>query len=292
MASYLRLSKVTEIPRNDLFKPPGWSPEWHSSWKSYIFSLLSDDVLIVPDDASYNYASYNYAKLNLHMRHVLEILAACIKLPPSDHIFDELIKPHILGIAEACYMDQENSDNLLTNFKIFVSEFTKRHEYTLYSAIDAIVLNNDSTSQFRGSLDHLIFGKIVGDALGLHPVFGAMLNPTGGICGPDNSNIFLRALGKIPMFRRHSIVHDAAGYLRLYHGVGPGYLYFRTGEIRGRGVPTNGHEHVWQYPWTNVRMLATWQAGEVKLMYREASSPEFYTFFIILAIVIILIILF
>ena len=287
MASYLKLNAVTDGPRNDLFKPPGWSPEWHSCWRSYILALLSDNVLIVPNDDS-----YDFPKLNLHMRHVLEILAACIKLPPSENILNELIKGHIIGIADACFMDQENTDKLLKNFNIFLSEFTKRHEYTLHSAIDSIVLNNDSTSMFRGSLDHLLFGKIVGDALGLHPVFGAMLNPTGGICGPDNSNIFLRAIGKIPMMRRHSIVHDAAGYLRLYHGVGPGYLYFKTGEIRGRGVPTNGHEHAWQYPWTNMTMLASWQIGEVKELYRGASSSEFYTFFIILAIVIILIIMF
>ncbi|KAI6655172.1 Protein of unknown function DUF909 [Oopsacas minuta] len=287
MASYLKLNTVLEGPRNDLFKPPGWSPEWFSSWRSYILSLLSDDVIIVPNDKS-----YDFPKLNLHMRHVLEILAACIKLPPSEHVFDELIKEHIKGIAEACSMDLENTDKLLKNFQIFLCEFTKRHEYTLHSCIESIVLNNDSTSLFRGSLDHLLFGKIVGDALGLHPVFGAMLNPTGGICGPDNSNIFLRALGKIPMMRRHSIVHDASGYLRLYHGVGPGYLYFKTGEIRGRGVPTNGHEHAWQYPWTDMKMLVCWQAGELKDMCRTSSLPELITFFIILSVVILLIIMF
>ena len=107
------------------------------------------------------------------MRHVLEILAACIKLPPSENILDELFKGHFIGLADACYMNT----NFLKNSKSFC-EFTKRHEYKLHSVIDFIVLHYGSTRIIRGSLDHLLFGKIVGDALGLHPVFGAMLNDT------------------------------------------------------------------------------------------------------------------
>lgn len=286
MSAYLKLNSVISGPRNDLFTPIGWSHEWFLLWKNYLFSLLSDDVLLVPSDNS-----YDFPKLNLHMRHVLEILAACMQLPPSENIFNELIKGHVVGIAEACFMNENGTDELLKNFKLFMKLFTKRHEYTTNAAIDAIVLNNDSTSSFRGSLDHLLFGKIVGDALGLHPVFGAMLNPTGGICGPDNSNIFLRSLGKIPMFRRHSIVHDAAGYLRLYHGLGPGYLYLKKGEIRGRGVPTNGHVHCLEYPWAHPGMLVKFQVEELKLMYQDTSPSELYTFLIILAIVILLIII-
>ena len=37
-----------------------------------------------------------------------------------------------------------------------------------------------------GTTAQLRYGQVVGDAFGIDPVFGAMLNPTGGMVGPGN----------------------------------------------------------------------------------------------------------
>lgn len=83
-------------------------------------------------------------------------------------------------------------------------------------------------SAHMGSIEQLRFGKLVGDALGIDPVFGALLSPTGGIPGAGNQRIsdFEMALfGGPEIVVPHGIAHDAAGYLMNYHGIGPGYHY-------------------------------------------------------------------
>lgn len=46
----------------------------------------------------------------------------------------------------------------------------------------------------------------------------------GGIIGIDNSNLD-KFLSWLKIIRIHAIFHDAAGYMRTKHGVGPGYCY-------------------------------------------------------------------
>ncbi len=80
---------------------------------------------------------------------------------------------------------------------------------------------------FMGSNTQMRYGSIIGDAFGIDPVFGAMLNPTGGLVGPGNWAI----AGDDTPVGYHGIVHDAAGYLNTYHGVGPGYDYLGVDPI-------------------------------------------------------------
>ncbi|MFY0566796.1 FG-GAP-like repeat-containing protein [Archangium lansingense] len=54
------------------------------------------------------------------------------------------------------------------------------------------------------------------------------LNSTGGLVGPSGgvaTRMLDAATGWIPGVRVHSVLHDAAGFLRTEFGVGPGYLY-------------------------------------------------------------------
>jgi hypothetical protein len=79
-----------------------------------------------------------------------------------------------------------------------------------------------------GSLDQLRFGSLVGEALGIDPVFGALLSPTGGLVGAGNDEIrpsSTRIVGDREAVVAHGQAHDAAGYLRNYQGIGPGYNY-------------------------------------------------------------------
>ncbi len=98
--------------------------------------------------------------------------------------------------------------------------------------------------RFMGSATQLRYGKVVGDALGIDPVFGALLNPSGGLVGPGNVAMDLgeSALGY------HGVVHDAAGYLFNYHNLGPGYDYLGR-EGRDTSSPLTGQQAGIQY-WT------------------------------------------
>jgi hypothetical protein len=82
-------------------------------------------------------------------------------------------------------------------------------------------------SSWWGSTEQLRFGKIVGDAFGIDPVFGALLSPTGGRIGGGDSKILHRILRSNEAVSYHGQVHDAAGYLYNYHNSGPGYTYAR-----------------------------------------------------------------
>jgi hypothetical protein len=77
---------------------------------------------------------------------------------------------------------------------------------------------------FMGSTPQLRYGSVVGQAFGIDPVFGALLNPTGGLVGPGNVAVRLDDDDPIGY---HGIVHDAAGYLFNYHNIGPGYDYLK-----------------------------------------------------------------
>jgi WXG100 family type VII secretion target len=88
---------------------------------------------------------------------------------------------------------------------------------------------------FNGSNTQMRYGSVVGDAFGIDPAFGAMLNPTGGLVGPGNWAI----AGDDTAVGYHGIVHDAAGYLYNYHHSGPGYDYLGR-EGRDTSSPLSG----------------------------------------------------
>lgn len=89
-----------------------------------------------------------------------------------------------------------------------------------------------------GSVAQMRYGKVVGDALGIDPAFGAMLNPTGGMVGPGNVPL---ALNGDTAVSYHGVVHDAAGYLYNHQGKsGPGYDYLNTGHRGDDSSPLSG----------------------------------------------------
>ncbi len=77
-------------------------------------------------------------------------------------------------------------------------------------------------SEFMGSMTQMRYGSVVGDAFGIDPTFGAMLNPSGGLIGPGNW-AFAGA-------------DTAVGY----HQIGPGYDYLGSG-TGSPSDPSTGH---------------------------------------------------
>lgn len=93
-----------------------------------------------------------------------------------------------------------------------------------------------------GSQNQLRFGQIVGDRLGIDPVFGAMLNPTGGLPGSNNAAVAVPHNG----IMYHSAFHDAGGFLSKLTGDGPGYDYLNR-ENRPKDNPWTGQESGLRY---------------------------------------------
>ncbi len=48
--------------------------------------------------------------------------------------------------------------------------------------------------------------------------------PFGGLIGVDNSWLEV-VFNQSKFFRLHAVLHDAAGFVKLYNGKGPGYCY-------------------------------------------------------------------
>jgi WXG100 family type VII secretion target len=101
---------------------------------------------------------------------------------------------------------------------------------------------NSFNASFMGKTGQLRSGDVVGQVFGVDPVFGALLNPTGGMVGPGNYAIDMgnTAVGY------HGAVHDAGGYLLNNHNVGPGYNYLGL-EDRPADNPLTGQQSGIQY---------------------------------------------
>ena len=104
-------------------------------------------------------------------------------------------------------------------------------------------LAEDIHGDFLGSNPQLVYGKVVGDAFGIDPVFGALLNPTGGMVGPGNAALHMDDDDPTGY---HGIVHDAAGYMYNFHNQGPGYNYL-DGEDRDTADPLTGQQSGMRY---------------------------------------------
>jgi hypothetical protein len=81
--------------------------------------------------------------------------------------------------------------------------------------------HNEALANFVGSREALLFGTVIGEVLGLDPVFAALLSPTGGMVGPGGASFHVNG----GVLGYHGVAHDAGGYLCRRHGIDPGYEY-------------------------------------------------------------------
>lgn len=104
----------------------------------------------------------------------------------------------------------------------FIDQYTKTIElYNQEGLFSRIDLNR--WPDYLGSNHSLRFGKVVGDTIGLDPVFASLFEPTGGIVGPFNQGSTME--GQPAGY--HAIFHDAAGFLQreFDRTFGPGWHY-------------------------------------------------------------------
>lgn len=133
-------------------------------------------------------------------------------------------------------------------------------------------VDEEKHPDFVGSHEQLMFGKVLGDALGIHEVFATLLSPTGGLVGPGNDLIpgvvdspHLSPDNPVAL---HGTVHDAAGYLKSFHNEGPGYNY-RGNEIEG--MVTSAIELLPE-SWENTLLPLTGQLSGIAYWTMEAGD--------------------
>ena len=152
---------------------------------------------------------------------------------------DSEAEPHLKKIAAS---RKRPIDEIRAEYKKFV----KLNELNLenirekpgeYEEIDEL---KPSQQKFMGSDWQMRYGKVAGDALGIDPVFGAMLNPTGGLVGPGNKGLAPDGALMPEAVAYHGAYHDAMGHLYTYHKEGPGYNYMKSPIGLNKGSPYAG----------------------------------------------------
>ncbi len=140
-------------------------------------------------------------------------------------------------------------------------------------------LDVDRHPDFLGGTTSLRFGTVVGDVLGVDPVFGALLSPAGGLIGPGMDAY---EPGDNDAIGYHGVFHDAAGYLYNSHdNLGPGYDYLDrsplptswnyTGQITGVSWWVGTHPGL-DVDASQLGLLAPESLGPVPLSLSESLS--------------------
>lgn len=153
----------------------------------------------------------------------------------NDDIVDELLK-EMYDLLEVKYSFENFEKEYFLYLHLLVDrqyKIDKTQKKWYFWRLGQVPPLDRSKWNMWGSYKQFIFGKCVIDAINekhnytLHPVWGCLLSPTGGITGAGNFEIISRKWDSY--ISLHSCVHDASGYLKLYHDLeNTGYNYLNT----------------------------------------------------------------
>ena len=119
-------------------------------------------------------------------------------------------------------------DEVKMEYKLFEKYRLKIDQNISRFKLEAIEELEAQNEDFMGSVWQLRYGKVTGDHLGIDPVFGALLNPTGGLVGPGNSALSPESIGMPKAVAYHGAYHYAMGFLHQYLRAGHGYNYMKS----------------------------------------------------------------
>lgn len=152
----------------------------------------------------------------------------------NDKIVDELLTD-IHKILELEYSFEIFKQEYMIYLRLLVDreEKIENSKGCWFKKISPVPSLNRNRWNMWGSHKQFIFGRCVVDGLNhkfnynLHPIWGCLLSPTGGIIGYANNELIERSWDSY--ISLHSCVHDGGGYLYNYHDhLGCGYNYLDT----------------------------------------------------------------
>lgn len=167
--------------------------------------------------------------------HLKELDAEARSHQPSEFEVTDKFKECLRKIADVrCHQEESETPDDCYVRLLKDAEFFKKI-YRLRNRLSD-KLDHD---RYWGTRQQMLFGKVVADWLdkkensdgvATDPIFGVLLNPTGGRVGPGDSGWFHNTLfDDYGHMAYHSAVHDGFGYLRTAHETGPGYNYLDCG---------------------------------------------------------------
>ena len=145
----------------------------------------------------------------MNSKYYKQLLALDLPLGKGDLVLQLLDNPFQLQLLSQFGIDEK----LIQKFK------------THYDKLNVTKLNKNNKSH-AGSYRQLLSGQVVSDLLGLgNAVLGALLNPTGGICGRKNSRLECCCIPERSFISHHACMHDAYGFCKIHFDIGAGYNY-------------------------------------------------------------------
>lgn len=198
-------------------------------------SASSQDSLLVRDPRELFTDSYMSSLIDSQfsggdtpeLKEAMEELAKEIANDPNGPGVDRILR----RIAE---LRGRSFDEIKSEYKRFLLARAQAEATARANGLTPPSLSKLLQGNFTGSTQQLRFGKVVGDAFGIDPIFGALLNPTGGSNAGDSANAY------------HNIFHDAAGYFHNFHNAGPGYDYLGV-EHSDPSNPASGQQSGLRY---------------------------------------------
>jgi len=145
--------------------------------------------------------------------------------------------PHLRVIAEK---RGRSFEDMKADYDKYVDARKVAEVNRKQKGLDPIPPLNANDADFMGSPWQLRYGAIVGDHMDMDPVFGSMLNPTGGLVGEGEKGWRPDGALMPESVAYHGAYHDAMGYLYNYHGDGPGYNYLHASGGFDTGNPLAG----------------------------------------------------
>jgi WXG100 family type VII secretion target len=183
----------------------------------FMAGTQSSDELVVKNPKEVFSESYMEKFIGSHhqgedSRQLNQLMEDLLKSNPADQ---QRVNSLLDRIADTRGVDRE------TFREQYQTYLNLRRNAEANGTVDPIDLSKHG--DFLGSTASMRYGAVVGDIFGIDPVFGSLLNPTGGLVGAGNSSY---EPGDNDAIGYHGIFHDAAGYLFNYHDkLGPGYNY-------------------------------------------------------------------
>lgn len=192
--------------------------------KKYFKNLYTNPIFI---NGSHDSSKEIRGDLGLYMK----------KLKSSEHgekEVDEILEK-IYNILDL----EDNFDNFRKQYEIYLLLLSKREDIIdtrqnkFWGKLEDVPDLKKTKWNYWGSKKQLQYGKVITDSLNqyykynLHPIWGSLLNPTGGIVGAGSNEIINSTWNSY--ISLHGAVHDASGYLYNYHKIGNnGYNYLQT----------------------------------------------------------------
>ena len=164
-------------------------------------------------------------QLSQSMAGLADLLHDKPELSEEPYTITPEVRQHLEGIADARGITMEQAEEDYVQMLALMNE----------AGIEI-----EPTDEY-GTLSHLRFGYVAGEALFLDAAFASLMSAYGGLTGPGKNAVNIDGINNTPQeiatealfsnkaLAYHAPTHDALGFLKDKFDIGPGYCYVPDG---------------------------------------------------------------